>query len=567
MGAGAVAAAMSGMAAAPGAVAAPADGDASVSPGTGDPAAPKPGKSKGPHSEPDSTPAQGGGAGPDKNQDDDAVDDDGENGAAEDRDKKTDAVEKPDATDVTGEITGSVETTIDDVDEDAAVTVVGDEGDSGTGSVTAPTTTAIAAPPAVIPAVPASAAVEQGDAVVHATASVSLRNSQTQAPVRAPSLINVIGSVVLGLLGGLIHLVDGPPILPANSSVTVRTSTLTLPIGAGRSVQADWYFPTDANESTRLVYLQHGFLASGPLYSFTAARIAEQIHAIVVVPSLSSNFFAPDAAWVGGSTMHRAVAALFEGDRRELTESASTAAGYIVALPQKFALVGHSAGGTLVASAAGHLADSGAIDDLVGVVLLDGVEPAGSHFVSDALAELRGDNDVPVYLISSERYFWSRGGDMADKISLARPGRFNGVGLAGGLHIDYAESGNPIVQLGEYLVAGFSQRKNIDAAGAITVGWLNDLFTGTTTEGLYGTPGQSIPVATSSGTATATVLPLGQPNRPVWPPLLDTILTAIFDFGGRYLFVYDPLLGYQTPALHDVDPPATGMSRLGAGHH
>lgn len=45
------------------------------------------------------------------------------------------------------------------------------------------------------------------------------------------------------------------------------------------------------------------------------------------------------------------------------------------------------------------------------------------------------------------------------------------------------------------------------------------------------------------------MLPLGQPSRPVWPPLLDAFLTAIFDFGGRYLFVYAPLRGYQTPAL------------------
>jgi len=342
---------------------------------------------------------------------------------------------------------------------------------------------------------------------------------------------------------------------------------LNLPIGNGRTVQADWYFPEDSDESTRLVYLQHGFLASGPLYSFTAARIAEQTHSIVVVPSLSSNFFAPDAAWVGGSTMHRAVAQLFTGQRQALAESASSAAGYAVTLPKRFALVGHSAGGTLVTSAAGYLADDEAIGDLVGVVLLDGVEPAGSHLVSDAFDKLRGDNDLPVYLISSERYFWSRGGDMADKIALARPGRFNGVGLTGGLHIDYAEGGNPLVQFGEYLVAGFSQRKNIDAAGAITVGWLNDLFAGITTEGVYGTPGQSIHIVTPSGTASATVLPLGQPARPVWPPILDAILTGIFDFGGRYLFVYEPLRGYEAQRLRDVHPPATGMSRLGASHH
>lgn len=377
------------------------------------------------------------------------------------------------------------------------------------------------------------------------TASVQVDEGVEQAPTRAPSLINVVGSVVLNVLVGLIHVVDGPPVLPPNSTVTVRTSSLDLSIGAGRSVQADWYFPEDANESTRLVYLQHGFLASGPMYSYTAARLAERTNAIVVAPSLTSNFFAPDAAWVGGSTMHRAVADLFVGDRAALRESASLAAGYAIDLPTTFVLVGHSAGGSMVSSVAGFMADNGAIRDLAGVVMLDGVEPAGSRLVSEALAKLRGDNDRPIYLISSERYFWSRGGDMADKMQLARPDRFNGVGLAGGLHIDYMEGGNRLVQFAQYLVGGFSLSRNIGAAENITAGWVDDLFSGTSARGIYGEPGSVIPVATPSGTATAVVLPLGEPARPVWPPLLDAFLTAIFDFGGRYLFVYEPLRGVE----------------------
>lgn len=389
-------------------------------------------------------------------------------------------------------------------------------------------------------------------------ASVPVAGTQVLIPATRPSMLNVVGSVLLNVLVGLIHIVDGPPVLPANSTVTVRTSSLNLSIGSGRSVQADWYFPQDADESTRLVYLQHGFLASGPMYSYTAARMAERTNSIVVMPSLSSNFFAADAAWVGGSTMHRAVAELFVGERRQLVESASAAAGYAVTLPDRFVLVGHSAGGTLVTSAAGFMADNGAIDHLVGVVLLDGVEPAGSRLLSDAMGKLRDANDRPVYLISSDRYFWSRGGDMADKIQLARPGRFNGVGLTGGLHIDYMEGGNPIVQFGEYLTAGFSLRRNIDAAAQISVGWVNDLFDGTTSQGVYGPPGQSIPVVTPAGTATAVVLPLGRPVRPVWPPLLDAALAAIFDFGGRYLFVYEPLRGVETAVIGAGAPLPTG---------
>ncbi|MGE2733399.1 alpha/beta hydrolase [Mycolicibacterium vaccae] len=358
---------------------------------------------------------------------------------------------------------------------------------------------------------------------------------------RRPTLLNVVGSMVVNLLIGVVHLVDGPPALPAGSTVTVRTSSLNLPIGKGRTVLADWYFPENVSDTTRLVYLQHGFLASGPMYSYTAAQLAERTNSIVVAPSLSSNFFDPGAAWVGGSTMHRAVAELFVGPRAALTQSVRAAAGYAIDLPAQFVLVGHSAGGTMVTSVAGFMADNGAVENLAGVVMLDGVEPAGSRLLTDALGKLTADAHRPVYLISSERYFWSRGGDMADKLSTARPGEFTGVGLKAGTHIDYMTGGNVLLQLAQYAIGGFSQPRNVHAAGLITAGWVNDLFVGTTENGIYGDPHEVIAVATPAGTATATVLPLGYPARPVWPVWLDRTLTAVFDFLGRNVFVYEPL--------------------------
>lgn len=359
---------------------------------------------------------------------------------------------------------------------------------------------------------------------------------------RRPSLVTVIGSLVMNVLMGLIHLVDGAPVLPAGSSVTVRTSSLTLPIGSGRQVEADWYFPETVDDSTRLIYLQHGFMASGPMYSYTAANLAERTNSIVVVPSLSSNFFDANAEWVGGSTMQQAVAKLFEGGRAALAESATAAAGYTVTLPQKFVLVGHSAGGTLVTAVAGYLADDDALDDLAGVVMLDGVEPKGSAAVSDALTKLTGDHYRPIYLISSQRYMWNRHGDMADKLMAARPDTFNGVALADGMHIDYMEGGNALLQFSEYLISGFSHRENIDAAGIIAAGWVNDLFDGTTTHGVYGEPGESFSITTPTGPATAVVLPLGPAGPSPLGEFLDTMLGTVLEYAGEYLFVYDPLI-------------------------
>lgn len=393
--------------------------------------------------------------------------------------------------------------------------------------------TPVASEPAVLSA-PVSTTAVDSSATVTPKATAQPRK-------RAPSLGDLLGSVVLNVLVGAIHLADGPPVLPPGSSVTVGTSGLTVPLRNGRTVQADWYFPKDADESTRLVYLQHGFLASGPMYSYTAARLAERTNSIVVAPSLSSNFLDRGAAWVGGAPMQRAVADLFTGDREALVRSASAARGIPVTLPQKFVLVGHSAGGTLVTAAAGYLADNGGIADLVGVVLLDGVEPAGSRAVETALGKLTGVHDRPVYLISSQRYFWSRGGDMADKLGAARPDHFNGVSLEGGWHSDYLYGGNPLIQRAQYLITGVSAKRNVAAAADISAAWVNDLFTGTPSEGIYGTAGQRFPMVTPDGTATAVVLPLGPAQRTTWQRLIDGFFTVIFDWAGRNVFVYEPV--------------------------
>ncbi|MGU3501784.1 alpha/beta hydrolase [Mycobacterium sp. C31M] len=407
-----------------------------------------------------------------------------------------------------------------------------------------PADAAIETPPEPAPAAPAvalSATVQRAaSAEVSVPATVAAVEKPAETVTRAPSLLNTVGSMVLDALMGLIHLIDGPPMLPAGSTVTVRTSSLTVPIGAGRSVEANWYFPKDADESTRLIYLQHGFLASAPMYSYTAANLAERTNSIVVAPSLSSNFFSVNAEWVGGSTMQRAMADLFAGDRHALTESASAAAGHAFTLPERFALVGHSAGGTVVTAVAGYLAGTPAFGNLAGVVMLDGVEPAGSRAIGDALAKLTGAQDIPIYLISSQRYMWSRHGDMADKLMAARPGRFNGVALTDGMHIDYMEGGNSLLQFAEYVVSGFSHRVNIDAAGLITAGWVDDLFAGTSTGGSYGEPGDRITIDTRTGAATAVVLPLGPAGPSPLGPLLDPVLSWLLTFAGRHLFVYDP---------------------------
>ncbi|MGV0714659.1 alpha/beta hydrolase [Mycolicibacterium sp. XJ662] len=381
----------------------------------------------------------------------------------------------------------------------------------------------------------------EGTPLAYPLVSAAAIASQFSQPLGG-NVVNVIGSLLFNIIGAAMHLISGPAIVPPGSSVSVRTSTLTLP-NSGQTVRADWYFPDEVDDSTRLIYLQHGFMATGPMYSYTAAHLAERTNSIVVAPTLSSNPFDAHGNWLGGAQLQQSVADLFVGDRAELTESASAAARHQVTLPDSFVMVGHSLGGAFVSGAAAATVNNGAIDNLKGVVLLDGVDVADT--MPRALDKLSGDNYRPVYDVSSERYVWSLHGVTGDALEKARPGEFNGVMLVGGRHIDAARGGNPLLQIAEYVITGFSQPQNTAAAEVLTAGWINDMFDGTQDSGIYGDPGEMLHIPTRAGTATAVVLPFPSPDSVVampWDGISELILKVIFGLAG-----YD-LPARSTPA-------------------
>jgi hypothetical protein len=437
--------------------------------------------------------------------------------------------------------TGTADTPGTDASPEAVAAPTADEPVSAsheTSAMPAESNTAAALEPAVVEETPSQAEVHEAATVAMSARSTVAVTDRAAAP-RAPTLVDFVGSIVLNVVMGLIHTFDGAPVLPAGSNVTVRTSTLTIPVARGRTVEADWYFPNDGPTPTRLIYLQHGLGASAPMYSYTAATLAEQTHSIVVAPSLTSNFFDSDGAWLGGTPMQVAVADMFVGDREALTESASAAAGYEVTLPKRFVLAGHSLGGSRVMGAAGYMVDNGAIADLAGVLLLDSVDV--NNTVPTALQKLTGTNYRPVLDISAERYVWNMYGRVGDELEAARPGQFNGVMLVGGRHIDALQGGNPLLQISQYLVAGFSQPQNIEAVKTLAVGWVNDMFAGNH-DGIYGVPQQSIQIDTSAGMATAVVLPFTS-TQTVQATPFDALLSVVLDFLAQNLFVYEPLAG------------------------
>ncbi len=329
------------------------------------------------------------------------------------------------------------------------------------------------------------------------------------------SIVRAVGGLAINTLQALEALVTGPPALPAKSTVTVRNSTILL--SSGQRIKANWYYPEGETVPDKMIVLQHGFFALGPMYSYTAANLAEATGAIVVTPTISSNFFARDDAWLNGAGMWNSIADLFTGDRKALTDSA-LAAGFATrygldpataALPVKFGLAGHSAGGQLVAAVAGYLVDKNAADDLVGVITLDGV-PTGT-VMADTLRKLQDYQDatgryIPIREIGAPPNAFNFIGNVKQALNEARPGRFNGVVLSGGVHMDSMRGGNPIIQFAAYLIAGFPKPQNQQAVDILAATWFTEWFAGDTDNGDELAPGSALPISTPKGTANGVVI-------------------------------------------------------------
>ncbi|MGV0792902.1 hypothetical protein [Mycolicibacterium sp. XJ1819] len=342
---------------------------------------------------------------------------------------------------------------------------------------------------------------------------------ETEQQMTGPTLLNVIGTLAWSLLDFVVKLVEAPPVVLPERSVTAGRSTLEIDCGDGYTADADWYYPKEG-EPDKLIYFQHGFLARAFVYDRTLTELAERNNAIVVAPSITSNYFACDGCSLTADPMHAAVARLFEGDRGALLASAQ-AAGYEGTLPTEFVLSGQSAGSMLAAGAAGHYYDSapGAEKaNMVGVLLYDGSAANGA--LGRALDKL--PLSVPVLNIAAEPVVFNYYGAANQLLSTERPGQFSGVQLINGAHSDAFQSSAyfGIVQAFVGLVFGTSAPENVEAVQVLSQGWLTDMYAGrvydpATRTGIYGTPGEPgqtvVDIPTEAGLARGYVLP-GPPH-------------------------------------------------------
>jgi hypothetical protein len=357
-----------------------------------------------------------------------------------------------------------------------------------------PAPEAATAPETVTPAASSSVSSSEEPRPGDATATATLQFQQQPVPVPRQTglaaVLTFVGNLIFGAVTLLEQIVVGPPALPPNSTVTVRTSTLNV---GGTRVQANWYFPDTDAPPERLIVLQHGLLATGPMYSYTAANLAERTGAIVVTPTFVSNVLAGTGFWLGGDALYRSFANLFVGDRPDLTASA-VAAGYAkrygldpaeATLPQKFGIAGHSLGGAFAAGVTGYLAVNGAADDLVGAIMLDGV-PTGSLMptVMRRLSDYQAETGRIVGLrhIAAPSNSWNSVGNANEWLNRTRPGTFNGVVLTGGVHMDSMQGGNRVIQFLAYLFAGFPTAANQFAVQELAASWFDEWFTGADVE-------------------------------------------------------------------------------------
>ncbi len=420
-----------------------------------------------------------------------------------------DPVEEPVATDRGAEPSADrVEETVstDPVNAPAASTTAGPATDLETEPLAESTGDAepslqrdLAAPtqPTVAPTPDTTAETVESTSTALATMTAAAASSTAEA-VR-PSPLELIGSWLFSALAGLVRLFDPKPSIPAGSLVTRQTSTLEVGCGCGETLDADWYFPNQAEEPAGLIYLQHGFFRSKANVSALAVQLAEQTNSVVVVPTVASNPFAQGGCWVNGDAMHRAVAGLFVGDMAGLTASATAAAGHPVILPTQFVLAGQSAGGNLAASAAAYTVDNGAIDRLRAVVMFDGVDNGGR--IAAGSAALTGVNARPVFQIAADCALCNVFGAGTSALVDSRPDGFVGVRLEGGKHTDAEGASSGLIGM---LTCGVPDSANVAAVPVIAAGWINDVFTGSQ-NGLYGAGGERFHV----GAATAVVLGSG----------------------------------------------------------
>lgn len=422
--------------------------------------------------------------------------------------------------------------------------------DKSTGASRRAATRSTRSPLAARKASPAAVATSTPKIVTAGVATsrrAGMRSLATPPSAPASDLLASAALSVLANLGAAIPAATTTASAPVTASTTlpgaptngvtgvlVGHSRLDLP-GAfiGKTVAADWYFPTQADGSVDaqgVIWLQHGFGATNTFYSALAKDLAQQTNSIVVAPTLSSIPITFSGGCLTCELTQQDAAALLGPDRATLLSSA-TAAGFTgVALPERFVLAGHSAGGGFATAVADDYLDGADAQydpsDLVGVLMFDGVSNGAlTGSFAGQVADLAAANK-PVYQIAAPAQSWNLFGATTNVLAATLPGTFIGVVLQNGSHVDSMLGANPLFDLVLQLVTKRVPAGNTAAVYTLSNGWINDMYTGATPEapqyGFYPAANQQIIM----GPTAAVGLPAAEANQ---LGLVDKLVKGLVD--------------------------------------
>jgi len=382
--------------------------------------------------------------------------------------------------------------------------------------------------------------------------AIGERVATTQSMPTAPGILAVGAPQLPGATNGV-------------SGVRQGRSTLNASYGGGIQVSADWYFPTQVDGAVQaqgVIWLQHASGTTGESLASLAVDLARQTNSIVVAPSLPTSM-----GWSrAGDAATRAVASLFEGDRSALAASAA-AAGFLGEpgdLAGKFVLAGHSAGGGFVAAvAADYATHNPASNDLAGVIMYDGVSGGafdGSGSFAAQVAEL-DSRSIPVYQLAAPTQLWNAYGATTNALLTVDAGRFRGLVLTAGSHVDASVGSSPADDSAAQRLTTRSQPGNLAAARMLTAGWINDLYAGATPDaaryGFYAAANHPIIL----GAAVAAALP--SPAATIWSASDWRLAAELAAIGGLSGFQPGPAVNGGSNGLSAVVTPQEGNGVTG----
>lgn len=327
-----------------------------------------------------------------------------------------------------------------------------------------------------------------------------MTHTATRRLAAAVAAVTLLTTLVVGAAG----------VAPASAAATSVKVTNTTSIRCAFSTYAtptDWYLPTTGTPRG-LVWLQHGFTENKGHWASYAPKLAAAGYVVVATTLPTVDLFGCTVQNIGNNTGYlNNIAAVFgsaAGGSGALVSSFNNAAGRAgrvgLALPSRWAFVGHSAGGEAVTYVANRLRTNhaSAFARLGGLVLED---PVNSFIGANLANGLTGLNatTLPVYALASPPYSCNNNQSGVQLVSQRLTNRsFHGAQVTSGTHVDIFGAG-----AGPLLTAtcGTPQAKNVSATQTLTSGWLADQLAGTTTPRFY-PGGATYQALVSAGTIT-----------------------------------------------------------------